>query len=176
MTGRGTATCAVVDRRWSTSVPKDFHIAAAAVPSDGQNVNLMVWWYPMVRARSEWCEIHLRECRLCGATAKATQEPCRRHADRGQHVCYMHGGASPQALAKARERIAIFVEPALEVLADLMDFGKSEHVRLRAARTLLEFSGSKLPPVPVHIPTELLDAEIARLEAELAELEWGETK
>jgi hypothetical protein len=33
--------------------------------------------------------------------------PCRRYAARGANVCRVHGGAAPQVVAKARERLAL---------------------------------------------------------------------
>jgi len=45
--------------------------------------------------------------RWCTATSKSTGERCRHYAMHGQLVCRHHGGSSPQAKAKARERLAL---------------------------------------------------------------------
>lgn len=42
----------------------------------------------------------------CWGTVKSTGKQCRGIAKQGQHVCRMHGGSAPQAIAKAKERIA----------------------------------------------------------------------
>jgi hypothetical protein len=43
--------------------------------------------------------------------------PCKLRPMRGQHVCRMHGGSSPQALAKAEDRMRQLVHPAVSSLA-----------------------------------------------------------
>ena len=52
----------------------------------------------------------------CGAKTKSGGR-CKQLAMDGQRRCYIHGGKSPQALAKAQERLA--VARATKVLADL---------------------------------------------------------
>lgn len=42
----------------------------------------------------------------CHATSRSTGKPCGRYAISGGTVCYWHGGNTPQARAKATERIA----------------------------------------------------------------------
>jgi len=43
-------------------------------------------------------------------------EPCGHFAMHGQRVCHLHGGKSPQALAKAEDRMRQLVHPALSSL------------------------------------------------------------
>jgi len=43
----------------------------------------------------------------CTSKSKRSKLRCRRHAMVGQDVCMMHGGKSPQAQAKAAERISL---------------------------------------------------------------------
>lgn len=42
----------------------------------------------------------------CWARAKGTGEQCSQPAASGQNVCRYHGGAAPQAIAKAQKRVA----------------------------------------------------------------------
>jgi hypothetical protein len=53
----------------------------------------------------------------CSARRKATGKPCGNHAVKGATVCRMHGASSPQARAKAAERVA--EARAARALADL---------------------------------------------------------
>ena len=71
------------------------------------------------------------------------QVRCYNRAMHGQRVCHMHGGKSPQALAKAEERLRGLEHPAISALADIIDHGDSDAVRLAAARWLLEVLGHK---------------------------------
>lgn len=43
---------------------------------------------------------------LCTGHSKRTKKPCGNHPMRGSNVCRMHGGATKQARAKAKERRA----------------------------------------------------------------------
>lgn len=64
--------------------------------------------------------------------------------------------------------MALLVGPSIEALAELVDFGQSEQIRLRAARAILDYAGYR----PFHQATVITDSmiakEIARLEAELS--------
>ena len=42
--------------------------------------------------------------------------PCRRYAARGANVCRVHGGAAPQVVAKARERLALAADTMAKTL------------------------------------------------------------
>jgi len=56
----------------------------------------------------------------------------------GQSVCRMHGGSSPQALAKAEERMRALVHPSISQLAELIDDGE-----FSAIRYVLDWAGFK---------------------------------
>lgn len=58
-------------------------------------------------------QIHTR----CTAHSKRGNGPCNRWPTRGQDVCHTHGGGSPQAIAKAQERI--ITEKAEKEIAQL---------------------------------------------------------
>jgi hypothetical protein len=55
----------------------------------------------------------------------------------------MHGGKSPQALAKAEDRMRALVHPALTRLAELIAAADSDSVRLTATRYVLDWAGFK---------------------------------
>jgi hypothetical protein len=55
----------------------------------------------------------------------------------------MHGGSSPQALAKAEDRLHALVHPAITGLAQLIETADSDSVRLNAIRDLLDRTGYK---------------------------------
>lgn len=48
-----------------------------------------------------------RQARRCSAQSKRTGERCKRFAPPGGFVCNLHGGKSPQAIAKAQKRVAL---------------------------------------------------------------------
>ena len=106
--------------------------------------------------------------RLCTAHARSG-ELCNAPARKGQMVCRMHGGSSPQALAAAHRRIvAEVLEPATLKLVDLiMDDETPPHVRLAAIRTAWEFAGEK-PAVEITLEkvAPVLDSLIAEAEAQ----------
>ena len=54
-----------------------------------------------------------RNPRLCHALISDRSRLCERFQMYGQAVCYSHGGASPQAKRKAKERIAQAVIPVI---------------------------------------------------------------
>jgi len=83
----------------------------------------------------------------------------------------MHGGAAPQNRRKAEERLALLVDPALEALADLVDFGESGQIRLRAAKVILDYAGYQPHRTPEYITTSMIERELARVNAEIEELE-----
>lgn len=49
--------------------------------------------------------------RWCSAKASSTQKPCRRRAIQGGNVCRKHGGAAPQVIKKAMERLEDILDP-----------------------------------------------------------------
>src|SRR5690625_2412256 len=78
---------------------------------------------------------------LCYVTAKNTGQPCRAIAMRGQRVCRIHGGSSPQAKAAAKRRLLELVEPAIARLAEEVDKADTARDRLKAAEMILDRTG-----------------------------------
>ena len=56
----------------------------------------------------------------CTARSKRSGVRCRRWAIPGGKVCHNHGGAAPQVIAKADERLRALEMPALARLAELI--------------------------------------------------------
>lgn len=77
---------------------------------------------------------------LCTARNKAG-EPCGHIAAKGQRVCRLHGGSSPQALNKARIRLAALVDPAIATLAREMTQAEKSADKQRAANSILDRAG-----------------------------------
>ena len=74
----------------------------------------------------------------CGARRR-NGEPCRKWPLAGTNRCRLHGGASPQAQARARERIIAATDVAAGRLIEFMNDKKVPWaVRLAAARDLLD--------------------------------------
>jgi hypothetical protein len=73
-------------------------------------------------------------------------------------VCHTHGGAAPQVKARARERLAALVEPAIGVLGDLIRRrGKLPMAALGAARDVLDRAGYKVAePVVAAVMTQVI--------------------
>lgn len=71
-------------------------------------------------------------------TAKRSNgEPCKGQAIQGGAVCRVHGGSAPQVRAKAAERLAALVNPAIAVLAASMRQSKDKRLALSAAVDVL---------------------------------------
>lgn len=70
-------------------------------------------------------------------------DQCQHYPMLGQLVCHMHGGKSPQARAKADERMRELVHPAIAKLAKLIQEADQDSVSLNAARYVLELNGFK---------------------------------
>lgn len=69
-------------------------------------------------------EVDLKEDTKCVGKAKSTGKRCTRNAIPGGTVCRIHGGAAPQVMAKAAERIAkrkAEEQQAYELLASPID-------------------------------------------------------
>ena len=93
--------------------------------------------------------VERRDPRRCTAHNRAGQ-PCGKFAMRGQNVCRNHGGASPQAQAKAAEMVELaalrlrnLAPVAVATLEDLVTSATSEQVRLQAANSLVDRSVGK---------------------------------
>jgi hypothetical protein len=90
--------------------------------------------------------IDQRDPRRCTAHNRAGA-PCGKFAMRGQNVCRNHGGASPQAQAKAAAAVELaelrlrnLAPRAVAELEALVTGADSEQVRLQAANSLVDRS------------------------------------
>lgn len=119
----------------------------------------------------------------CKATIKRTGERCKNPAIPGGTVCRFHGGAAPQVQAKAAERLAALRDDGMALLEiqirKTVEAIDKNHPQLIgyvepavAARMVKDLSelvetmeGRASSRVAVTV--EAIDAEIARLEAEL---------
>jgi hypothetical protein len=90
----------------------------------------------------------------CRATNRAGN-PCGRYPIPGGMVCAMHGGKSPAVRDKARLRLISMIDPALQVLSDIMSDKDAAHAdKLRAANSVLDRAG--------YARVAVLDVEAAR--------------
>lgn len=106
-----------------------------------------------------------------------TGEPCKNWPIRGGTVCRSHGGSAPQVRNKANERIAELVNPALALIAELIETGRAEDlpasVGLAAARDILDRAGYS-PTAKIHLEGDLtvrspVDLELDDLAEKLRE-------
>ena len=107
----------------------------------------------------------------CTAKAKSTQERCGNPPVPGCKVCKFHGGAAPQVKAAGALRmLEALVGPVMVELARIIDEPDvSDSVKFRACKDILDRTGHR-PTEKVEVLTiGVVEAEIARLEAELAE-------
>lgn len=89
--------------------------------------------------------------RQCGARTKHSGEPCQISLKAGEVRCRLHGGASPQAMAKVRRRLQGLADGAVGILeatiyADappcpLCGRGMLTGMHLKAAMTVLDRTG-----------------------------------
>jgi len=99
-------------------------------------------------------------------------DPCRNPAIRGANVCRHHGGSAPQVREAARRRLLEATEPVLAEMIRLALDEKDPRVRFQACKDVLDRVGLAAPK-EIHITTDIIEAEIARLEAELADNDAG---
>ena len=92
----------------------------------------------------EGTSVEPRDPRLCTAHNRAGA-PCGKFSMKGQAICRSHGGASPQARAKAERMVELatlrlrgLAPRAVSELEDLLTEADSESVRLAAARDLID--------------------------------------
>lgn len=79
----------------------------------------------------------------CTARSKRTGNPCTNAPLAGSVVCRMHGGAAPQVLRKAQERIVMAQDDAASLLVKWMnDDDVPWAVRVKAAEGLLNRGGN----------------------------------
>lgn len=80
--------------------------------------------------------------RLCQAQRSNGRGPCSRYAARGQNVCPTHGGAAPQTLRKARERLELAADRmAKELLGIAIDPDTDANTKLKAIGMALDRAG-----------------------------------
>ncbi len=81
------------------------------------------------------------DSRRCNARhSDGSGKRCKKAAMMGQRVCRAHGGASPQAMRSARERLNALVEPAIEALAKALKSGDVNAI-IRASVVVLDRCG-----------------------------------
>lgn len=78
----------------------------------------------------------------CTATNRQGKR-CGRAPIHGGTVCYMHGGAAPQVLASARERLLALQPQAIQTLAALLVRDEFPTVQLGAVRDVLDRTEGK---------------------------------
>lgn len=123
-----------------------------------------------------------RRSARCQAMSKQTGLQCKQAAIRGGKVCVLHGGATPIAKAMAQLRLATLVDPALEVMFDLLiDKKTPPAVRYSIIKDILDRTGYK--PVErseVKIwngdPSTLSDEQLGNLVGHLERIAFGEDK
>lgn len=99
----------------------------------------------------------------CSATSKQTGKRCGRYPIPGGKVCKFHGGAAPQVIAKAKDRLAALVDPAITELTRLMSDSDIDAIRLAVARDILDRTG--------HKPTDKI--EVTDVNRRLEQLQAG---
>ena len=78
----------------------------------------------------------------CSAHSKQTGNPCKQPAIKGGTVCRYHGGAAPQVIAKAEERLKALIHPALTALDELIAQKEFPSVRIAAVKDVLDRNGA----------------------------------
>lgn len=86
----------------------------------------------------------------CTGTSSTTGERCRKWSLRGTTVCKNHGAQFPSVqehasaiVESARLRLFGMADDAVEVMYDLIQEGKSDQIRLKAAENILNRAGIK---------------------------------
>lgn len=94
---------------------------------------------------------------------------CQAQAIKGGTVCRVHGGSAPQVKQAAMIRLLEAIDPAAGELIRIALKGKTDQVRVQAIKELFERAGfGEAKRIDITLTDDVLDAEIARLEAELA--------
>lgn len=88
----------------------------------------------------EWWANYAHPENRCIAHPK-NREQCRLPARAGATVCRVHGGAAPQVIAKARERLALAADRMAHELLGIATGAESEVVKLQAVKDALDRAG-----------------------------------
>ena len=111
----------------------------------------------------------LVNARRCSADSSRTGLPCRKAAVRGLAVCRTHGGSSRSARQAAQLRLAVLVDPAIDILTKVLRPSRGEKfspaLGLAAAKVVLDRAGLKdvgsVDPLAHRIdPREFTDEQL----------------
>ncbi len=95
-------------------------------------------------------------------------QPCKATPIKGTNVGRVHGGSAPQVRDAAQRRLLDAADPAAAELVRLALHDESPRVRLAAVKDLLDRAGVGGSDAWDGVLTaEVVEAEIARLEAQL---------
>jgi hypothetical protein len=104
-------------------------------------------------------------CPSVHAFSKTTGKRCGQAAIRGGSVCIVHCGASPAAKAEAQRRLATLVDPALEVIFELLTNKETPPAtRLAAARDVLD--RTSFEPIDRSEVSIAWDGDVSKLDDE----------
>lgn len=94
----------------------------------------------------------------CSARSKQTLNPCKQPAIAGGTVCRYHGGAAPQVMAKAEERLKSLIDPAITRLSQLIAQQEFPSVAIAAVKDVLDRNGA-LGKAREHFDVNVTTAE-----------------
>lgn len=95
---------------------------------------------PLKKFSEQWWANYTRGENRCVAHSK-NGDQCRRPARLGANVCRHHGGAAPQVIAKARERLNLAADRMARELLGIATGAESEAVKLAAVKDALDRAG-----------------------------------
>jgi hypothetical protein len=105
--------------------------------------------------------------RRCEALSRRGGKRCRNSAVENGTLCVIHGGSAVAVPYSAKMRLALLVDPALEVLFELLGEDQPPATRLGAVKDILDRAGYK--PVEEHKfewsgdPSALTDTQLRNL-------------
>ena len=87
--------------------------------------------------------------RRCTAQSRQSGTRCKNASILGGRICRFHGGASPQVIKKAAERLLALEHPAIDVFRRVLEADEAhpEHraLAIRVAESVLDRTGHKQP-------------------------------